>query len=82
MGHWNKIAAHKPGDHKPLPPKVGIAPRTIRRKTRVHSRGEAVSIVQQIDGRLLNGTTLSAGCAAFEISEATYRRWKKVSAVN
>jgi len=82
MGHWNKIAAHKPGDHKPPLPKVGIAPRTIRRKTRVHSREEAVSIVQQIDGQLLNGTALSAACAAFEINETTYRRWKRVSAVN
>jgi hypothetical protein len=78
MGHWNKIAAHKPGDHKQPLPKVGIAPGTIRRKTRVHSREDAVSIVQQIDGQLLNGTTLSVGCTAFGINETTYRRWKKI----
>jgi hypothetical protein len=82
MGHWNKIAAHKPGDDKPPLPSVSIAPRIIRRKARVHSPGEAASIVQRIDDQLLNGTTLSAGCTAFGISESTYWRWKKASAAN
>jgi len=82
MGHWNKIAAHKPGDDKPPLPNVSIAPRTVRRKARVHSPGEAASIVQRIDDQLLNGATLSAACAAFGISDATYRRWKKASGVN
>ena len=80
MGHWNKIAANKPGDDKPPLPPVGIARSTIRQKSRVHSRGEAASLVQQIDDQLQIGRLLSAACAAFGISEATYRRWKKVSA--
>lgn len=76
IGHWNKIAAHKPGDEKPPLPKVSIAPLTMRRKPRVHSREEANSIVQKIDNQWSSGTTLNAACAALGISESTYWRWK------
>lgn len=76
MGHWNKIAANKPGDDKPPLPKVGIAPLTVRRKPRVHSREEADSIVQKIDNQWSSGTTLNAACTALGISESTYWRWK------
>jgi hypothetical protein len=79
MGHWNKVAVHKPGDEKLPLPRVEIAPRTIRRKTHNHSLEEAASMVLQIDHALLNGSSLRAACDALDVSEATYWRWKKAS---
>jgi len=79
FGHWNKVAAHKHGDDKPPLPTVRIAPPMIRQETCVHSRGDADSLVQQINDQLQIGQTLGAACAAFGISETTYRSWKKLS---